>query len=134
MVELLSGIHLDLTPEDREVKRQLGKCCPRAYSDLIRSDIPSSSGVSPSCSLCSTSPLLPAMETSPRGPLVVKSTLGELQARVELLAKKRRSVKRKAQDPLESSLPAQGRSRSWEYLIPLVHPSSGEGAGVVLFG
>ena len=93
MVALLSGIRPDLTPEDREVKRQLGKCRPRAYSDLIRSDIPSFLGVSPSCSPCSTSPSPPAMETSPSGPLVVKPTRGELRARVELPAKKRRSVK-----------------------------------------
>ena len=109
MVALLSGIRPDLTPKDREVKCQLGKCRPRAYSDLIRSNIPGSSGVGPSCSPCSTSPPPPTMETSPRGPFVVKPTWGELRARVELLAKKRRSVKRKAQDPPESSLPAWGK-------------------------
>ena len=109
LVALPSGIRPDLTPEDGEVKRQLGKCRPQAYSDLIKSDIPVSSGVSPSCSPHSRSPPLPAMETTPRGPLAVKPTWGELQACVELLAKKRRSVKRKAQDPLESSLLAQGK-------------------------
>ena len=100
---LLSGIRPDLAPKDREVKRQLSKCHPRAYSDLIKSDIPGSSGVSPSCSPCSTSPPPFAMETSHRGSLVVKPTQGELRACVELLVKKRRSVKRKAQDPPESS-------------------------------
>ena len=79
---LPSGIRLDLTPEDREVKRQLGKCRPRAYSDLIRYDIPSSLGVRPSCSPLSRSPPPPAVETSPGGPLAVKPTRGELQARV----------------------------------------------------
>ena len=108
MVALLSGIRPDLTLEDREVKRQLGKCCPQAYFDLIRSKIPGSSGVSPSCSPCSTSPSPPAMETSHGGPLVVKPTRGELRARVELLEKKRR-VKCKPQDPFESSLPARGK-------------------------
>ena len=49
------------------------------------------------------------METSPRGPLLVKPTRGELWVLVELLAKKRRSVKRKAQDPPESSLLARGK-------------------------
>ena len=49
------------------------------------------------------------METSPGGPLVVKPTRGELSARVELLEKKRKSVKLKAQDPPESSLPARGK-------------------------
>ena len=76
MVVLLSGIRPNLTLEDREVKYQLGKCGPRAYSDLIRSDILGSSGVSPSCSLCLTSPPPPAMETSPGRPLVVKPTRG----------------------------------------------------------
>ena len=87
----------------------MGKCRPQVYSDLIRSNIPSSSGVSPSCSPCSTSPLPFSMETYPGEPLVVKPTRGELRAHVELLAKKRRSVKCKAQDPPESGLPARGK-------------------------
>ena len=95
--------------EDREVKRQLGKYRPRAYSNLIRLDIPGSSSVSPSCSPHSRSPPPSFMETSPRGPLVVKPTRGEFQACVELLAKKRRSVKRKAKDPTESNLSARGK-------------------------
>ena len=49
------------------------------------------------------------METSPGGPLVVKPTHGELRARVELLAKKKRSIKRKAQDPFEGRPPAWGK-------------------------
>ena len=106
---LPSSIRPDLTPEDMEVKRQLGKCSPRAYSDLIRSDIPGPSGVIPSCSPYLRYPPPPAMETSPGGPLAVKPTREELQARVEMLEKKRRSVKRKAQDPLESSLPTWGK-------------------------
>ena len=96
VVVLPSGIRPNLTLEDREVKQRLGKCHPRAYSDLIRSDIPSSLGVSHSSSLPSRSLPLPAMETSLGGPLVVKPTRGELRARVELLAKKKRSIKRKA--------------------------------------
>ena len=96
MVLLPSGIRLDLTPEDREVKQRLGKYRPWAYSDLIRSYIPGSSEVSPSSSPPSRSPPLPAMETSLRGPLVMKLTRAELRAHVELLAKKKRSIKRKA--------------------------------------
>ena len=109
VVVLRSDIHPDLTPKDREVKRRLGKCHPRAYSDLIKSDLPSSSRVSPSSSPRLKSPSLPAMETSPGGPLVVKPTQGELQARVELLAKKKRSIKRRAQDPPMGSLPDRGK-------------------------
>ena len=109
MAALPSGIRPDLTSEDKEENWQLGKCRPWAYSDLIRSNIPGSSGVGPSCSPYSRSPPPPAMETSPEGPPIVKLTQEELQACVELLAKKRRSVKRKAQAPLESSLPARGK-------------------------
>ena len=49
------------------------------------------------------------METSPGGPHVVKPTRGELKASVKLLAKKRRSVKRKAQDRPESGLSARAK-------------------------
>ena len=69
---------------------------PWAYFDLIKLDIPDSSGVSPSGSSSSRSPSLPSMENPPRGSLVVKPTRGEIRARVELLAKKKRSVKRRA--------------------------------------
>ena len=96
MVVLPLGICPDLTPEDKKVKRRLGKCRPRAYFDLIKSDLPGSSRVSPSSSPRSKSPPPPAMETSPGGPLVVKPTRGELRARVELLEKKKRSVKLRA--------------------------------------
>ena len=137
---LLSGICPDLTPKNREVKQRLSKCHPRAYSDLIRLDIPGSSDVSPSCSPHARSPPLPAMEISPWGPLVVKLTQGELQARVESLAKKRRSVKRNAQDPPESSLPARGKIPKLRVSVsrsPVKergsHASSGEGAGIALF-
>ena len=121
MVALPSGIRPDLTLEDKEVKQRLGKCHPRAYSDLIRSNIPSSSVVNPSCSPPSGSPLPPATKTSPGGPLAVKPTQGELKARVELLEKKRRSVKSKAQKPPESSLPAQGKAPKLEVSVPRSH-------------
>ena len=45
---LPSCIRPNLSSEDKEVKRQLAKCLPRVYSELIRSDIPGSSGVNPS--------------------------------------------------------------------------------------
>ena len=50
------------------------------------------------------------MEISSEGPPAVKPTREELQAHVELLVKKRRSVKRKAQDPPERSHPARGKT------------------------
>ena len=88
-----SGIHPDLSPEDREVKQKLAKCLPRAYFELIRSNILRSS------SLKSSRPhtLRPSppsvMKFSHERSPVVKPTKGELQARVETLSKRPRSVK-----------------------------------------
>ena len=109
MVVLPSGIRPDLTHEDREVKWRLGKCRPQEYSDMIKSDLPGSSGVSPSSSPRSKSPPLLVMETSPRGPVVMKPTRGELRACVDLLAKKKRSVKHRAHNLPEGSLPTRGK-------------------------
>ena len=58
------------------------------------------------------------METSLGGPLAMKPTREELQARVELLTKKRRNVKHKAQDPPESSLPVRGKTTKLGVSVP----------------
>ena len=104
-----SGIRPGLSPEDEEVKRKLAKCRPRVYSELIRSDIPGPSGVSSSRSPTSRPSLPFVIKTSREGPSVVKPTWEELQARVESLAKKKMSVKRKAQAPPESNLATRGK-------------------------
>ena len=97
-----------LISEDEEVKRRLVRCHPRAYSELIRSNIPGPSGAKPA--------QLPFLRPSPPSvmksflppvskpsssfalePLIAKPTRGELRACLEVLAKKRRSVKRKTQ-------------------------------------
>ena len=39
------GIRLGLSPKDDEVKWKPVKCAPRAYSELIRLDIPGSSSL-----------------------------------------------------------------------------------------
>ena len=104
-----SGIRLDLSPEDRVVKRKLAKCLPRAYSELIRSDIPGSSG-SKSSRPATLRPSPPSvMNFSHDGPPVVKPTKGELQARVETLSRRSRSVKRKPLDSLEKGHSAWGK-------------------------
>ena len=105
-----SGIRPDLSPEDRDVKRKLAKCLLRAYSELIKSDIPGSSGSKSSrpSTLRSSPPSV--MKFSHERPPVVKPTKGEFQARVETLSKRSRSVKRKSQDSLEKSHPAWGKA------------------------
>ena len=96
-----SGIRPDLSPEDEVVKRKLATCLPRAYSELIRSDIPGSSG-SRSFHPATLRPSPPSiMKFSRDRPPVVKLTKGELLARVETLSRRSRNVKRKAPDSLE---------------------------------
>ena len=104
-----SGIHPGLSPEDEEVKRNLANFRSRVYFDLIRLDIPGPSNVSHSQAPASRPSLPFVMKTSREGPLVVKPTREELKALVETLAKKKRSVKRKAQAPPKSSLATRGK-------------------------
>ena len=103
------GVRPDLSSEDKEVKQQLAKCLPRVYSKLIKSYIPGPSGVNPSRPPISRPSPPFVMKPSREGPSVLKPTREELQARVELLAKKKRSIKRKAHAPPESSLAVRGK-------------------------
>ena len=99
------------------MKQKLVKCAPRAYSELIRSDIPGPSGARPA--------RLPFLRSSPLSvmkphvsrssspsvsePLIAKPTRGELRSRLEVLEKKKRSVKRKPPSSLESCPPTRGK-------------------------
>ena len=104
-----SGIRPNLSPEDKVVKLKLAKCLPRAYSELIRSDILGSSGSRSSrpATLRPSSPSV--MKSSHVEPPVAKPTKGELLARVEMLSRRSRSVKGKTPDSLEKGRPAWGK-------------------------
>ena len=105
----LSGIRPDLSPKDTVIKRELAECLLRAYSELIRSDIPGSSG-SRSSRPATLRPSPPSvMKFSHDGPPVVKPTKGELLARVETLSQRSRSVKRKTLDSPEKGHPSKGK-------------------------
>ena len=65
LVMRFSSVRPGLSLEDEEVKRRLVRCHPRAYSELIRSDIPGSSGAKPA--------RLPALRSSP--PSIMKPSL-----------------------------------------------------------
>ena len=105
----LSGVQLDLSPEDKVIMQELAKCSPHTYSELIRSDIlgPSSLRSTRSAVLRPSPPS--AMKFSPVGPSIAKPTKGELLARVETLSRKSRSVKRKTSDSVEKDRPAWGK-------------------------
>ena len=105
-----SSIRPNLSSEDRDVKRKLVKCLPRAYSELIRSNITGSSG-SKSSRPSTLRPSPPSvMKFSHERPPIVKPTKGELQARVETLFRRPRSVKRKSHDSLEKSHSTWGKA------------------------
>ena len=117
------GIRPNLSPEDEVVKRKLAKCLPRAYSELIRSDILGSSG-SRSSRSATLRPSPPSvMKFSHDGPPVVKPNKGELMDWVETLSRRSRSVKRKTSDSLEKGRPPGAKSRGWghprHHLLPM---------------
>ena len=117
MVAWSSGARLDLSSEDKEVKRKLVKCAPHAYSELIRSDIPGPSGARPArLPFLRSSPLsvmrpLVSRSSSPSvsEPLIPKPTWGELRSCLEVMAKKKRSVKRKPSSSLQGCPPVGGK-------------------------
>ena len=112
------GARPDLSPKDEEVKQKLVKCASRAYSELIRSDISGSSGARPArLHFLRSSPLsvmkrpvLKSSSPSVLEPLTVKPTRGELRSRLEVLAKKKRSMKRKPLSSPEGCSPARGKT------------------------
>ena len=99
------------------MKRKLVKCALCAYSELIRSDIHGSSGARParlpflrSSPLSVMKPPIPKSSSpSVSKPLIAKPTRGELRSRLEVLAKKKRSVKRKPPSSPEGCPPARGK-------------------------
>ena len=128
------GAQPDLSSEDEEVKRKLVKCAPRAYSELIRSDFPGSSGARPArLHFLRSSPLsimkrpVPKSSSSPVSePLTAKPTRGELRSRLEVLVKKKRSVKRKPPISPEACPLARGKTLK---VGASSSPSSAVGAG-----
>ena len=96
-----SGVRPGLSPEDEEVKRKLVKCAPRAYFEIIRSDIPGPFGARPArlpflrpSPLSVMKPSVSKSHSPPVSePLIAKPKWGELRARLKVLAKKKRSVK-----------------------------------------
>ena len=99
MVVCLSGVLPDLNPEDKVIKLELAECLPSTYSELVRSDIPGSSGLRSSrpAALRPSPPSI--IKLSHDGPPATKTTKRELLARVETLSRKSRSVKCKTMVP-----------------------------------
>ena len=104
-----SGVRPDLSPEDNVIARELAKCSPRPYSELIRSDIPGPSSLRSTCSAALRPSPPSAMKFSTVGPSAAKLTKGQLLARVEMLSRKSWSVKQKTPDSVEKDRPTWGK-------------------------
>ena len=92
------------------LKRKLVKCSSRTYSELIRSDIHWPFGAKPSRPFGPSGVKLSRPSAlGPPQPSIMKPPREELQARVELLAKKKKSAKRKVLLAPESSHAVQGK-------------------------
>ena len=104
-----SGVRPNLSLEDNVLAQELAECSPRPYSELIRSDIPGPSSLRSTRSAALRPSPPSAMKFSPIGPSVAKPTKGELLARVEVLSRKSRSVKRKTSDSVEKDRPTWGK-------------------------
>ena len=128
MAIFLSSVRPDLSPEDKVIKRKLAKCLLRAYSELIKSDIPGSSGSRSSCPTTLRPSPPPVMKLSHDGPPSIKPTKRELLARVEMLSRKFLSVKRKTLDS-----PVKGCS-SWGKVSKLGSSFSSPSAHVRVLG
>ena len=91
----LSSARIDLNAEDNAIALALAECSPRPYAELIKSDIAGSSS-SRSARFAVLRPSPPStIRVSRVGPSVAKPTKGELQAQLEMLSRKPRSLKRK---------------------------------------
>ena len=102
------------------MKRRLVRCHPQAYSEIIMSNIPGTSGANPAqlpilrpSPPSIMKPSLPPVSKSSSSfslkPLIVKPTQGELRALLEVLAKKRRSVKWKTRSSPKGCPLARGK-------------------------
>ena len=128
------GAWPDLSLEDEEVKRKLVNCARRANSELIKSDIPGSSGARSSrLPFMRSSPLSIMKPSVPKSsspyvskPFIAKPTQGEHRSFLEVLEKKKRSVKRKPPSSPEGCPLAQGKILK---VGASSSPSSAVGAG-----
>ena len=117
MIAWPSGAQLGLSPENEEVKKKLVKCAPRAYFELSKSDIPGPSDarpaqlpfLRPSPLSIMKPPVSKSSSPSVSEPLIAKHTWGGLRARLEVLAKKKRSVKWKIPTSPEGFPLARGK-------------------------
>ena len=96
-----SDARLDLSDEDAAVALALTECSASSYTELLRSDVPSSSGLK-SAKSSALRPSPPStLGVFSFGPAVAAPTRGEILVHLEGVSRKPRSVKRRKTDSPE---------------------------------
>ena len=96
-----SDARLDLSDEDAAVALALTECSARSYAELLKSDVPSSSGLK-SAKSSTLRPSPPStLGVFSFGPAVAAPTRGEILVHLEGISRKPRSVKRRKTDSPE---------------------------------
>ena len=101
-----SDARLDLSDEDAAVALALTECSARSYAELLRSDIPSSSGLKSARSSALRPSPPSTLGVFSFGPAVAAPTRGEILVHLEGISRKPRSVKRRKTDSPERDQPA----------------------------
>ena len=109
-----SDARLDLSDEDTAVALALTECSARSYAELLRSDIPTSSGLkSAKSSVLKPSP--PSnLGAFSFGPAVAAPTRGEILVHLEGISRKPRSAKRKKTNSPKMDQPVRTKVRKLE--------------------
>ena len=109
-----SDARLDLSDEDAAVPLALTECSARSYAELLRSDIPSSSGLKSARSSALRPSPPSTLGVFSFGPAVAAPTRGEILVHLEGISRKPRSVKRRKTDSLERDQPAPTKVQKLE--------------------
>ena len=96
-----SDARLDLSDEDAAVALALTECSARSYAELLRSDIPNSSGLKSARSSALRPSPPSTLGVFSFGPAVAALTRGEILVHLEGISRKPRSVKRRKTDSPE---------------------------------
>ena len=109
-----SDARLELSDDDAAVALALTECPARSYSELLRSDAPSSSGLKSAKSSALKSSPSSSLGVFPSGPAAAAPTRGEILIHLEGIARKPRSAKRKRTGSPKRDQPVRIKVRKLE--------------------
>ena len=92
----------------------MAECSARSYAELIRSNIPSSSGLKPAKSSALRPSPPSTLGVFPFGPVAAAPTRGEILVHLKGISRKPRSVKRRKTDSPERDQPARAKIQKLE--------------------